>query len=168
MGALTLGRWGTVTPSWRSGRAGSEHGSVSAVSQWGGRFRKGGAVRKPLGSLSGPLHQDAAQSFRTERGGHPRELAWLPGSPTGLRVCTQCSVWALSAPLLGWRVPSLPRQAFHSGPHWRQCVQTLGLNVSLTVPLILQNHRCHLEFGKSHGHASSENGQYTQPTTSHK
>ena len=131
---LTLGRWGTVTPSWRSGRAGSEHGSVSAVSQWGGRFRKGGAVRKPLGSLSGPLHWDAAQSFRTERGGHPRELAWLPGSPTGLRVCTQCSVWALSAPLLGWRVPSLPRQAFHSGPHWRQCVQTLGLNVSLTVP----------------------------------
>lgn len=69
---LTPGRWGTtVTPSWRSGRdvwgAGSEDGSVSAVSEWGGRFREGDAVRKPLGSLGGLPHWDAAQSFRTER-----------------------------------------------------------------------------------------------------
>lgn len=65
-------------------------------------------------------------------------------------------------------MPSLPRQAFHSGLHWRQCVQTLGLNVSTTAPTDSSESQMPSGTWQKPRHPSSENGRYTQPTTSHK
>lgn len=58
--------------------------------------------------------------------GHQSNLAQLPGGPTRHWVCTTPGIGALPESLLGWRVPFLARQAFHSRLCWGQCVQSPG------------------------------------------
>lgn len=115
-------------PSWRSGELARSMAAFQQSANGEGGLGKG---------VLQESHWEAWVGCRIRallRASEGQREEGTQGSWPGCLAGPQCSVWALSAPLLGWRVPSLPRKAFHSGLHWRQCVQTRGLNVSLTAP----------------------------------